>query len=270
MKTVQVLVVCTLLGTTALGQEARDDSSAALTAPHWEIAPEFSWFRYEEPDVMHETGMLYGVAGSYTHYYKDNFQKRLARVEGEVAAGEVDYDGSLSDGTPYTMEGNSDFLLNLRALWAELWRTSVWENQFYFGLGYRFLNDDSTHDIYGYERYSNYLYVPLGLKTYHGLGGNWSLGLAGEFDVLLIGLQVSGRAATETEKSNIKNWQWPGFGARGTIELRHQSPSLDLAVAPFIQYWWVADSQESSDGTWVWYEPENNSIQAGLNVIWRF
>jgi hypothetical protein len=264
MNVFSVLMTCALLGAGGDADSAMDEM---LAAHRWEIAPEVSWYRYEEPGTMKNTGILYGVAMAYTRYEQGEFQHGLTRLEGEFAAGEVEYDGSLMDGTPYTMDGNFDFLANLRVLWGSRWQSDAWENRFVAGFGYRFLLDDSTQDPAGYERYSNYFYVPLGLQTYHGLGGNWLLGLGGEFDVLLVGLQISGIPESPVDPSSVKNWQWPGFGARGSLELRHRTESLDLAIAPFIQYWWVDESSVSSGG---WYEPRNNTLQYGLNLVWRF
>jgi hypothetical protein len=264
MNVFSVLIASALLGAAGDANSVMDE---VLAAPHWEIAPEVSWLRYEEPGVMENRGVLYGVAVAYTRYHQGKFQDGLTRLEGEFAAGEVEYEGSLMDGTPYTMDGNHDYLVNLRVLWGSLWQSHAWESRFYAGFGYRFLFDDSTQDPAGYERYSNYLYVPVGLKTYHGLGGDWLLGLGGEFDVLLVGLQISGIPESATDLSTVKNWQWPGFGARGSLELRHRTQALDFAIAPFIQYWWVDDSSVSSGG---WYEPRNNTLQYGVNLIWRF
>ena len=41
---------------------------------------------------------------------------------------------------------------------------------------------------------------------------------------------------------------------------------VDFAAAPFLQYWWVDDSTASHG----WYEPQNQSFQYGLSLIWRF
>ncbi len=256
MSVCQMLAVCVLVGAVGNSKAGAED---VLTAPRWEIAPEVSFFQYEEPGVMKDKGILYGVAGAYTRYRDE----RLFRVEGEFAFGLVDYEGSLTDGTPYTIDGNHDYLLNLRLLWGRQWEADSWDHRFYAGIGYRGLNDDSTQDPAGYDRQSNYLYVPLGLKTYHNLAGHWQVGLGGEFDVLLLGLQISGYAE---DGGLIANVQWPGFGARASVELRYRAPSADLAIAPFVQYWWV-DESSTSHG---WYEPRNNSLQYGLSLIWRF
>ena len=260
----QVLMVCILFG--AAGAPGAEGTVAdLLTAPHWEIAPEISVFRYEEPGLMRDKGILYGGTGAYTHCRGN----KLFRIEGEFALGTVDYEGALVDyqGTPiagasYTMEGNHDWLLNLRLLLGRQWETGDWDNRFYAGLGYRGLSDDSTQDPAGYERQSSYFYLPLGLKTYHDLAGHWQIGLGGELDLLLLGLQFS----HILDDGTLTNVQWPGVGARVSVELRHKAPSADLAIAPFVQYWWVDDST-SSHG---WYEPHNQSFQYGLSLIWRF
>ncbi len=252
-----MLAVCILLGA-AGDPNAKGAAEDILTAPHWEIAPEISVFQYKEPGLMKNDGILYGLAGAYTHYHGHE----LMRVEGEFALGTVDYEGSLSDGTPYTMENSHDYLLNVRLFWGREWETENWDHRFYAGLGYRGLNDDSTQDPAGYDRQSAYFYVPLGLKTYHDLADCWQIGLGGEFDLLLLGLQFS----QVLNDGVVTNMQWPGVGARGSLELRYRSRSLDLSIAPFAQYWWVDDSTAARG----WYEPRNQSFQYGLSLIWRF
>ena len=257
MSVCQMLVVCVLAGA-AGDRGAKGASEDLLTAPHWEIAPEISVFQYHEPGIMKDKGILYGVAGAYTR----DHGRELIRVEGEFALGTVDYEGSLLDGTPYTMEDSRDYLLNVRLFWGRRWEAKGWDSQFHAGLGYRGLNDDSTDNPLGYDRQSAYFYVPLGLKTYHDLAGRWQIGLGGEVDLLLLGLQFS----QVYNNGVLTNMQWPGIGARASVELRYRGPSADLALAPFLQYWWVDDSTAAHG----WYEPRNDSLQYGLSLIWRF
>jgi hypothetical protein len=258
MSVCQMLVVCLLLATAADDRQASEVPEESLSAPRWEIASEISRFQYEEPGAMKDHGILYGVAASYTR----SSEKGLRRLEAGLAVGQVDYEGTLSDGTPYTMQGSHDYLLNLRLLWGRLWTAQGWDHQFYAGAGYRGLNDNSTQDPAGYDRQANYLYVPFGLKSYHELADQWQIGLGGELDVLLVGIQFSGVG----DHSFVTNVQWPGFGARASMELRHRVKAADLAIAPFVQYWWV-DESSTCDG---WYEPRNHTLQYGLSLIWRF
>ena len=268
MSVLHVLVVCAVAGAGVDDSPAAKQLGEWLSASHWAIAPEISWFHYEEPGGIKDEGVFYGATASYTRCFPGTYEGRLLRLEGGFSAGQVDYDGALLDGTPYAMEGNDDYLVNARLLWGPLWQTATWANYFHYGLGYRYLQDDSTQDPAGYLRHSNYLYLPLGLRSSCALGGPWYFEAGGELDVLLIGLQISEIAESPTDSSNVQNWQWPGFGARASVEARYKTKSVDLALAPFLQYWWIADSRLSSSS--LWYEPRNWSLQAGLNLVWRF
>jgi len=87
----------------------------------------------------------------------------------------------------------------------------------FFGLAYRLLYDDSSSDPAGYERYSNYFYMPIGLTTTNYINDDgWSIGATGEFDPLLLGYQVSDFGDVE-----ITNRQNPGsgYGLRGAVSL---------------------------------------------------
>ncbi len=271
MSVFHAFMACALLGVTAEDPQATQKLGELLSAPRWAVVPEISWFHYEEPGLMEEEGTLLGLSASYTRYYRAAMADRILKLEGGIAAGEVDYDGGLQDGTDYTIEGNDDILINARLLWGPLWHTPTWANYFHYGLGYRYLQDDMSHDPLGYTRHSNYLYLPFGLRADRPLGGNWYVELGGELDVLIVGLQISEIPRSSTDSSNVENWQWPGFGARGSVELRYKTDSLDLAVTPFVQYWWVDDSEPvPADPGYEWTEPRNWSLQVGMNLLVRF
>jgi hypothetical protein len=108
------------------------------------------------------------------------------------------------------------------------WETESWDKRFHVGLGYRGLNDDSTQDPAGYHRQSNYFYLPLGLKMYHDLTDHWQIGLGGEFDLLLLGVQLTQIG----DDGTLTNLQWPGWGP--AVE-RAPTRVVDLAIAPFVQ-----------------------------------
>ena len=274
-----VLVACILLAGPVRAQEKDAEPIESLKPPSWEIAPEISRFTYKEPGIMKDEGTFYGVVGSYTRRRlragdptrsdidgNDPISWSTLKIEGRLSFGEVDYDGSYMDGTPLRMSGIDDFLLDIRLMGGREWQPATFLNAFYAGLGYRYLNDDSSSEPGGYLRESNYLYVPLGSRADFELTDAWSLGLMGELDVLLIGRQISHLDDAGLDGPEVKNWQWPGFGVRGAVALRHKSQSLDFAVSPFVRYWWVAES-DTSQG---YYEPENSTLEYGLSVIFRF
>jgi len=275
-----VLVVCILLAGPLVAQEQEtEELTESLKPPSWEIAPEISRFTYREPGVMKDEGTFYGVVGSYTRRRlqsgdpapsdidaNDAISWSTFEIEGRLSFGEVDYDGAYMDGTPLRTSGTDDFLLDIRLMGGREWQPAKCPNAFYAGLGYRYLNDDSSSRPGGYLRESNYLYVPLGARADFALRDGWGLALTGELDVLLIGRQISHLDDVDPNYPEVKNWQWPGIGLRAGVALRHRSRSFDLAVSPFVRYWWIAESDVSNG----YFEPENNTLEYGLSAIVRF
>jgi len=271
----QVLATCIVLafatgsvyGVVMPEAEAAEGPADAFFMTSWTVGPQISSFHYEEPGLMEEDGVLYGVVFSTTSFLRASESRdMLLRFEGGIAAGEVDYDGELMDGTPYKADGNKDVLANVRLLWGCVWHDQVCSNQVYGGLGYRYLGDDSSDDPTGYKRHSNYFYLPVGYERGHKLSEGWYLGLGAEFDLLLYGLQRSELFGGGYEPVRNDQDFGSGYGLRGTVEIRHQGKTLDMSVAPFIQYWWVDDSDVDHG----FYEPENNSTQIGLDLIFYF
>lgn len=273
------LMVCILMTHPLFAQEDSTELGESLKPPSWEIAPEISHFTYREPGVMKDEGTFYGIVGSYTRRRlregdptqsgidgNDFRSWSTLRIEGRLSFGEVDYDGSYMNGTPLRTSGTDDFLLDIRLMGGREWQPATFFNAFYAGLGYRFLNDDSSAQAGGYLRQSNYLYVPLGSQADFDLREGWNLGLMGELDVLLIGRQITHLDDVDPNSPEVRNWQWPGFGVRAAAALRHRSRSLDLAVSPFVRYWWIAES----DMFHGYYEPENHAFEYGLSAICRF
>lgn len=273
-----IWAVCVLLAGSVYAQQQEGEGWQA-PGPSWRIAPEVSRYRYREPGLMKNEGTLYGVVGSYTSYnlrdghveFVDTGEDHsaswsTARIEGRFSFGQVDYDGAYMDGTPLFTSGIDDFLLDVRVLWGIEWQPARPVNALYAGLGYRYLNDDSSGHPGGYERESNYLYVPIGTRRDFNLSGRWELGLTGEFNVLIIGRQISHLDRFHPSLPRVRNWQWPGFGATASVELRHRGERFDLGFAPFVRYWWVDDSDVSQG----YYEPENNTFEYGLSFVIRF
>jgi hypothetical protein len=264
------LAVCILLAG-SLGIEDGTESLEAAAFRAWRIAPEVSHYRYREPGVMKNEGTLYGIVASYTFDndtldYLDTGPDDVVRLEGRLGFGEVDYDGSYMDGTPLSTSGSDEFLFNLRLLWGREYPGARFLDGIYAGLGYRYLNDDSSAQAGGYERESNYLYVPLGGRKDFELTPRWDLSITGEFDVLIIGRQISHLSDADPMLPDVRNWQWPGIGVGLSAEVRHEWQDVDLGFAPFLRYWWVAESNVDQG----YYEPENNTFEYGLSFVVRF
>jgi hypothetical protein len=278
-----VSVACIVIAGLVQAQEGTVDLSQALKVHAWEVAPEIYSFRYEEPGVMKDEGTFYGILASYTHHRErvripgkpdtrsdDSISWSTFKVEGRFSWGEVDYDGGIYDPdtrttTPYEIEDIDDFVIGLGFLWGREWEPGF-INGFHIGFAYRYLNDDTSFDPYGYEREANYFYVPVRLEAAVGSPRGWQLGFTGEVDVMLFGVQISHLEDVDSDAPTIYNWQYGGIGAQGSIALTHRSNALDFAVAPFVRYWWVPESEPDSG----YVEPENNTLEYGLRLIFRF
>ena len=101
----------------------------------WDIGPEIYSFKYEEPPFLgfsgiKEEGIFYGVRFGFTFRdwvpasSKKSSSSKISssdggamfRAEGRFAFGQVDYDGALGDGTPYTIDNIDDLASEWRLL----------------------------------------------------------------------------------------------------------------------------------------------------------
>jgi len=236
----------------------------------WELATEIYHFSYREPDVMRENGMMYGLTGSYA-YHKD----LMLKAEGRGSIGRVDYKNS------GTMDNIRDYSFEFRGLGG--YDFPVLEKVVltpYFGVGYRYLNDDSSGKITstgagGYERASNYIYSPVGIEGVIGIKDDWTFGAKAEYDIFWWGRQISNLSDANSRYSDLKNTQRSGYGLRGSVKLQKNGEVFDLMIEPFVRYWNIAKSNDSDvvySGAIVdyGYEPKNNTTEYGVKVGAKF
>lgn len=240
-----------------------------------EVGAEISHISYEEPGVMEDKGMMYGVSGSYT--YHNPGPTFMLKAENKFSYGQVDY-SSTSTGD---MDDIDDFMYEIRGFGGyDFFPSQTLAITPYAGIGYRYLNDDSggmttTTGAKGYERESNYLYSPVGIEVTAGLENNWSLGGVIEYDLFWLGKQKSHLSDASAGFGDLENDQNKGYGIRGAIKLQKKSDNIDFLIEPFIRYWNIAKSNES-DVTYqgviigYGYEPKNNSTEIGLKLAINF
>ena len=146
----------------------------------------------------------------------------------------------------------------------------------YAGLGYRYLNDDSSGRIssfgdLGYERESNYSYYPLGVEFGAPLSQKWKMGMNVEYDIFRHGTQKSHFGGS---LGTISNDQQSGYGMRGSLKFLMKSKSFDIAIEPFVRSWDIKDSDSafSRFGSLILriYEPKNETLEAGCKVALLF
>lgn len=235
----------------------------------WEIAPEIFYFFYEEPSLdVDWRGWLYGARASYTE--KSRTTPWKGRLEVSYAIGSVDYDGSLSDGTPIT-SGGTDWFFNGRLLLGYDWALGRQILTPILGLGYRYWFDD-LEGTGAYRRRVRYLYSPLGIETRRPIGKTWSFGIRGEYDLFWRGWVRSHLSDVSVLYNDLDNRQDTGYGVRGSFYLKREAgKKYTFTIEPFIQYWDIDDSNLAPltfAGTLIGSgrEPANKTIESGLRV----
>ncbi len=248
MKKVLLLSVCLVFVGVAIAEEKPVNLLKSLHRHSWEIGPDAYYFQYKEPGYMKDTGYFYGVQAAYTYrewvptFPTDEADyKWMLRVEGRFDVGTVDYDGALTDGTPYTVDNISNNSGEFRLLLGMDFPKATAVDTIYLGVGNRFLNDDGSSDPHGYDRRANYLYVPVGFKTLRNLVGNWLLATTAEFDVFIRGKQTS--SMEKFGYGTIHDRQNSGYGMRGSVGFEYTGKDMDVSIEPFIRYWNIARSE---------------------------
>ena len=247
----------------------------ALKSASFEIGPELYLFEYEEPGYMKEEGEFIGVVLGFTSRgwagsLPDKRGGFMFRAEGRFAYGQVEYDGELQDGTPYSTDGIDDLAFEGRLLAGGDFLAGNTVNTIYSGFGYRFLSDDSTEDIHGYLRQSNYFYVPVGYQFDSTYKAGWSFGFRFEYDFFIRGVQRTDFSNDYFDGPDIENDQDSGYGYRASIKIQNKSRRGAFIIEPFFRYWDIDDSEIVYE-SWGWgREPANNTTEIGVQIIFMF
>ena len=235
-----------------------------LTRRGWEVGGQLSDYRYEEPKIRAKIwGPRVGVTGAYTYTGAGHW---FFKIDGRSAYGSLNYEGS---GTKNSVP---DWILETRAVFGKdyLPRSGVSLTPF-AGIGYRYLYNDlrgpTSAGAVGYQRYSKYLYAPLGLTSRIKLNGQWLLAPTIEYDYFISGRQKSQFADTGQGFSDATNKQNKGYGYRLSVMAEKGS----WAFGPWMQYWNIEDSDIVPIGFGIrGFEPKNETREYGLEVKYRF
>ena len=249
----------------------------------WELGVEEYRFVYKEPSVMEDNGTMRGIFGSYTHYgwlppSPEELDRWRVILEVRYAYGEVDYDGSLSDGTPFTIDDIEDSTWETRGLFGyDISLSKAFALVPYFGIGYRYLDDNSQKETpSGYRREANYYYSPIGVEVITNLSHGWSITAIFEYDIFWSGKQKSHLSDYDPSWNDITNNQNRGYGCRGSVKLIKKNRYIDFTIEPFIRYWNIRISgteiiQELGGGWYrVGWEPRNNTKEYGVKASISF
>jgi len=252
-------------------------SYPGLRSQAFDVGPEIYSYSYEESGFMEEEGVLFGIRLGYTD--RDWVSKsqqatpsdggRMMRGEVRLAYGQVDYDGQTMAGIPYAADNIDDWAFETRFLLGGDWLTNTALNTLYAGIGYRYLLDKLSDDPAGYDRESNYLYVPVGFQWDSSCQHGWSLGFNAEFDVFIVGVQTS-HLSDIGWFEDVDNVQESGYGYRASLKLQHKSQKGILILEPFFRYWDIDRSEIEYEFFGPVWEPANETTEIGFSAIWMF
>jgi len=245
---------------------ARAQTGQALdplaTRPGWEVGGQIAQYHYEEPNFAKLTGFRGGFVGAYTFMWPNHM---FLRIDGRESYGALEYQGS------GTKDSVPDLILEARGVAGMDFRAGSISLSPYLGLGYRYLYDDlrgySSTGAAGYRRYSNYLYVPVGLTMRFDLGSHWVFAPNAEVDIFIQGKQKSLLSDANLGFNDVTNTQKHGSGYRAYLMLENGH----LAFGPWIHYWNIKDSDlQPIGGGQVGLEPENWTREIGFELRYRF
>jgi hypothetical protein len=251
--------------------------SPCFAKDEWIFLPAFdagiSTITYKEPTLMQESGTMYFLDGALTERFNSDF---FMREEIRYSYGLVNYDGGTSGGSPLTINGIPDSIMEAQWILGNdipSYGSSVLTP--YFGFGFRFLQDNLQVGPGGYRRESNYLYNPLGFELMVPINKGSSWGAAVEYDALMWGKQVSCLSDVDPGYHDVMNEQENGSGLRGYLKYTFVSDGADLEIKLFERTWSIEESVHKdltkngvNIGT-VW-EPKNISTEIGLSLSLKY
>jgi hypothetical protein len=242
---------------------AQTGPNPLLTRRGFEVGGQVAHYHYEEPDFAKIIGNRGGVVGAYTYTRPSGI---FVRGEGRGSYGALKYQGS------GTQDSVPDLILEARGLAGmDFLAGSSVSLSPYLGLGYRYLYNDArgytSTNAAGYQRYSNYLYAPVGLTTRIQLGDRWVLAPTVEADIFLIGKQKSQLSDANLGFNDVTNTQKRGNGHRVYLMVEKDH----LAFGAWTHYWHIKDSDVQPIGLGqAGLEPENYTRESGLEIRYRF
>lgn len=257
------------------------------TITGYEIGIEVSDYRYQEFDpsgarLIRITGPTVAVLLDGSKLYSSGWfitgDLRISYGLHNYTGGDIITSGpDTGDILPSTHDGIDDWMFDIRALGGHdfLLRDSFWgltdiDLSPYAGLGFRFLYDDSRGDdsngVEGYERYSHYLYLPIGFTPRFRLTENSRLSVNMEYDLLLYGWQVSSLSDADPGETDVTDTQKTGYGLRGSV--MYERPVW--SAGPFFEFWDIGQSTTDCNNAGCGFEPHNQTFEFGVEGRYRF
>jgi hypothetical protein len=269
VKKILAAVALVLAGSTAAIAQGSPEPDPLATRRGFEIGGQLAYYHYEEPNFAQFNGNRGGLVGAYT--FPARWNRVFFRVDGRASYGSLTYRGS------GTQNNVPDSIFETRVVAGlDFFPGSRASLSPYFGLGYRYLYNDSrgytSTNAAGYRRYSNYLYAPVGLTIRFDLGNRWVLAPTVEADIFILGKQKSQLSDANIAGFNdVTNTQKRGSGYRGYLMVEKDH----LAFGAWMHYWDIKDSDVQFAGVVNGVrvgglEPANWTRESGIEFRYRF
>ncbi len=230
----------------------------------FEVGEQLAHYHYEEPDFAKFIGNREGRVGAYT--FPRRWDRVFFRVDGRGSYGALKYQGS------GTQDSVPDLIIETRSVVGlDFFAGSSVAFSPYLGVGYRYLYNDSrgytSTNAAGYQRYSNYLYAPVGLTTRIHIVNRWVIAPTFEADIFLIGKQKSQLSDANLGFNDVTNTQKRGNGHRFYLMVERDH----LAFGAWWHYWNIKDSDVQPIGLGrAGLEPANWTRESGIEFRYRF
>lgn len=252
----------------------------------FEFGAQGSWYHYQEhvvanQEFMHIEGGKGGLTVDANKVFHDG---TFIGANARGAYGHENYTGGdmnlLTGQTiPSKHDDEDDMLLEGRLLAGhdfvfDHYQEGNFSLSPYAGFGVRFLyNNASGQDsngVNGYKRYSQYLYLPVGVTPRFRLTDDSRISINTEYDHLIYGWQVSQLADSQPGSRDLVNNQYDGYGLKASAMYERAAWS----VGPFFNYWNINQSNSGCARYAYYYiacgfEPHNQTMEYGLQVRYR-
>lgn len=253
-------------------------TSARANVPHarsqsrCDVGPAVSYIRYEEPGVMEEAGLMMGVSAGCQYG-----ERTYAAFESRFSFGWIDYNGQLMTGESYQVSNNFNTLFEVRGLVGKRLFNGVRAHlDGYMGVGYRRLFDGLGQDSAGYDRTSQYVYSPVGLR-FATRARKTNVEARAEYRHFWTGRQRSELSDLSPMLADITNRQHRGHGWSLGVGLSTTGLwGVHAELQPYINHWSIEASDAALVGTDTagrsvyLHEPKNNSTEVGFNLAVQF
>ena len=257
-----------IIGLLLISSSAFAAEKELFPTSEFKLGYEGMYLYYDEPDVMHEKGVLNGGFATWTGYFTE--YNLMLNGEFEGLAGGLRYNAERSSGTPLECD-TDDYFLSGRAtigMGFDFEETGVTP---YVGIGARYWNDD-IKTTGGYERQIKQVYLPVGVNLVTHLSDGWSIGGTFEGDLLLGGNVKSLLSDVGPAYEDVNNTQEFASGGGGRISafLEHDFEGYSLGMEPYFRYWQFEDSEKDTISTGTYMEPKNKFYMSGVRLYVKF